>query len=225
MPAPPPTVEDPARGGDRGEAPGAGPVPPVAHIIDDDPAVSIALIAILKSAGVETRSYPSAVAFLELTDAPGPGCIITDLQMPQINGIQLIERLAERGERRPIIVISGSGDISTAVLAMKAGARDFIEKPLRRAALLAVVESAFEVDALGRAPGVPPPPIDDLISMLTPREQLVLRGVVAGQGNKLIAREMGISPRTVEIHRAHVMSKTGAQSLSELVRRAVAAGI
>jgi two-component system response regulator FixJ len=200
-----------------------GPAP-IVHIIEDDRLVSEMLKAMLAGAGIAARAYDSAVDFLAVAEGLGPGCIITDLQMPQIDGIELIGRLAQIGVRRPIIVISGQGGIAAAVLAMKAGARDFIEKPLRRDALLTVVTAAIEADASAGSESSEAG-IDDLVSVLSPREQTVLRGVVAGRGNKVIAYEMGISPRTVESHRAKIMMKTGARSLSDLVRRACLAGI
>jgi two-component system response regulator FixJ len=203
----------------------AGPAP-IVHIIEDDEPVRTMLGGVLASAGIASRPYASAVDFLATAQDIGPGCIVTDLKMPQVDGIELIGRLAEIGVRRPVIVISGHGGIASAVQAMKAGARDFIEKPLRREALLAVVTSAIEADAGASKPEpVAPVANDDLISVLSPRERTVLRGVVAGRGNKVIAYEMGISPRTVETHRANMMMKTGARSLSELVRRAFQAGI
>jgi two-component system response regulator FixJ len=197
---------------------------PIVHIIEDDPLVSRMLSVMLASAGIASRAHASAVDFLETAEGLGPGCIVTDLQMPQVDGIELIGRLARIGVRRPVIVISGRGGIPNAVLAMKAGARDFIEKPLRRQALLPVVVAAIAADARAE-PVVAEPAADDLLSRLSPREQTVLRGVVAGRGNKVIAHEMGISSRTVEAHRAKIMMKTGARSLSELVRRAFLTGV
>jgi two-component system response regulator FixJ len=199
--------------------------PPTVHIIEDDELVGRMLCAMLAAADIACRTYGSSMEFLEIAADIGPGCIITDLLMPQIDGIELIGRLAEMGVRRPIIVISGRGGIAAAVLAMKAGARDFIEKPLRRQALLNVVTAAIEADARAAEPEAPEPVADDLVSVLSPREQTILRAVVAGRGNKVIAYELGISPRTVETHRANVMMKTRARSLSELVRRAYQAGI
>lgn len=231
MPPPSPTPEaatDPVAGLAVEDGAGAGPT---VHIIEDDEPVRAMLGGVLASAGIASRTYASAVDFLATAQGIGPGCIITDLRMPEIDGIELIGRLAEIGVRRPVIVISGRGGIASAVEAMKAGARDFIEKPLRRDALLAVVTSAIDADAQAASQAAEPLAAaqkvadDDLVSVLSPREQTVLRGVVAGRGNKVIAYEMGISPRTVETHRANMMMKTGARSLSELVRRAFLAGI
>jgi two-component system response regulator FixJ len=198
---------------------------PVVQIVEDDELVRGLLAAMLASAGIASRTFASAVDFLDAAADLGPGCIITDLQMPQVDGIELIGRLAQLGVQRPVIVISGRGGVPQAVLAMKAGARDFIEKPLRRQALLDVVAAAIAADARAGQAEASEAVVDDLISVLSPREETVMRGVVAGRGNKTIAYEMGISPRTVEAHRAKIMMKTGARSLSELVRRACLAGI
>ncbi|WP_372786463.1 response regulator transcription factor [Phenylobacterium sp.] len=206
------------------------------QIIDDDPAVRTILGAMLQSVGIATRSYASATAFLAVARDIGPGCIVTDIQMPHIDGFELVRRLVRMGVTRPIIVIAGRGGIPNAVRAMKAGARDFLEKPLRRDALIEAVREAIEADAHPPAaepasadPIVVDQPVvnkvDALISALSAQEQLVFRGVVAGRPNKTMAYELGISPRTIEGYRAKMMVKVGARNVSDLVRLAYRAGL
>jgi two-component system, LuxR family, response regulator FixJ len=196
---------------------------PVVHVIDDDEAMRKSLSFLLDSAGLEAKTYESAIQFLEAGEPVSPGCIVTDVRMPDMNGLELVRRLNERKVSHPIIMITGHGDVPLAVEAMKAGVLDFLEKPFDDDALLSSIRAAL---AGGREAGE-----DDerarfrsMLEQLSPREKDVLTGIVAGKANKVIAYDLGISPRTVEVYRANVMTKTGAGSLSELVRMALLAG-
>jgi len=198
---------------------------PVVHIIDDDDAARDALRFLLEATGLTARTYESAVAFMARFSQLEPGCIVTDVRMPEISGIELLRRVAAKSPRLPVIVITGHGDIALAVEAMKLGAVDFFEKPYDDELLLAAVRSALshreddekrmaaKTEVLGR------------LGDLTARERQVLEGLVAGKANKNIAFDLAISPRTVEIYRANVMTKMKASSLSELVRMALLAGV
>lgn len=200
---------------------------PVVHVIDDDEAMRESLSFLLDTAGLSARAYDSAAAFLEVAQSLDGGCIVTDVRMPEMSGLDLVQRLKERGVTLPVIVITGHGDVPLAVQAMKAGVTDFLEKPFDDEALLAAIRGALA--CTGPAPGVGSGEearrFEALIESLSPREHEVLMGVVAGKANKVIALDLGISPRTVEVYRANVMTKTGAASLSELVRMALLAGV
>ncbi len=196
---------------------------PVVIIVDDDEAVRDSLSFLLDVAGYRTRAFASGTALLEALPplaAADAGCLLLDVRMPEIDGVTTLERLRAAGFQLPAIIMTGHADVPLAVRAMKAGARDFIEKPFSDGAILAAVAQALEAEA--RAPGHA---ALARVATLTPREREVLAGLVAGLPNKSIAYDLGISPRTVEIHRAHVMEKLEARSLSELVRLALAAGI
>jgi two-component system response regulator FixJ len=195
---------------------------PVVHVIDDDDAVRDSIAFLLESAGMVARTYPSAVAFLEAADL-APGCIVTDVRMPEMSGIELVRRLKAAGRRDPVIVITGHADVPLAIEAMKAGVADFIEKPFDDEVLLGAIRTALR-------DGDAPDQVDaeaaeaaKRLATLSVREREVLDGLVAGRANKVIAFDLEISPRTVEVYRANVMMKTGAGSLSELVRMALAA--
>ncbi|MET0273140.1 MAG: response regulator FixJ [Phenylobacterium sp.] len=190
----------------------------VVHVIDDDEAMRDSLCFLLETSSLRARAYESAVQFLEQADDLAPGCIVTDVRMPEMSGLELVRRLKERGVPHPMIVITGHGDVPLAVEAMKAGAVDFLEKPFEEEALLRAIRSALAKGALSAADEAERQRLRDIFDALSPREQEVLQGVVDGKLNKVIAFELGISPRTVEVYRANVMSKTGARGLSELVR-------
>jgi len=190
----------------------------VVHVIDDDPAMRDSLEFLLDSAGVRVRSYESAVAFLERVEALEPGCILTDVRMPQMSGIELIARLKGLGVALPVIVMTGHADVPLAIQAMKAGVVDFIEKPFDDEVLLAAIRTALdEARSRGRREAELSA-IRERLESLSPRERDVLEGLIAGHANKVIANDLGISPRTVEIYRANLMTKMNAASLSDLVR-------
>jgi len=195
------------------------------HVIDDDDAVRDSVAFLLRSAKIEVRTYESATAFLDAAATAGNGCVITDVRMPGMSGVDLLRQLKARGSTMPVIVITGHGDIQLAVEAMKSGATDFLEKPFDDEILLSSVKSALQQleqhahDETGRAE------LCNRVAALSTRERQVLDGLVAGKANKVIAFDLGISPRTVEIYRAHVMTKMNAGSLSELVRMALLAGV
>src|SRR6476646_6892188 len=198
---------------------------PIVYVIDDDDAVRQSLEFLLKTAGVSVRGFESAKAFLDVLPAIKSGCIITDVRMPEITGIDLLRRIKESGLDIPVIVITGRGDISLAVEAMKIGAVDFLEKPFDDDLLVASVRSALNKDASTARQKAEIADIHDRLAALSNRERQVLEGLVAGKANKIIAFDLGISPRTVEIYRANVMTKLEANSLSDLVRMAMTAGI
>lgn len=201
------------------------PSNPVVYVIDDDDAARDALTFLLKAARCEVRAFETATAFLDAVKAPTSGCVITDVRMPEMSGIELLRRLREGGSAVPVILITGHGDIPLAVEAMKLGAVDFFEKPYDDEALLTAVRSTLDqVDDSEKQRAVCAE-LNDRLSTLSNRERQVLEGLVAGKPNKIIAFDHGISPRTVEIYRANVMTKMQASSLSELVRMAMIAGI
>ena len=193
------------------------------HVIDDDDAMRESLGFLLDSAGLSARTYESAVQFLESAVPEGPACIVTDVRMPDMNGLELVRRLRARGVNLPVIVITGHGDVPLAVEAMKAGVVDFLEKPFDDDVFLGSVRAALDTTVRAHQQEADRNRFDAMLSGLSPREKEVLKGVVAGKPNKIIAYELGISPRTVEVYRANVMTKTGASSLSELVRMALLA--
>ncbi len=198
---------------------------PIVYVIDDDDAVRHSLEFLLKTAGVEVRGFESAKPFLEMLPRIETGCIITDVRMPEITGIDLLRRVKESGLDIPVIVITGHGEISLAVEAMKIGAVDFLEKPFDDDLLLASVRSALSKGADTAKHKAEVADIHDKLAALSNRERQVLEGLVAGKANKVIAFDLGISPRTVEIYRANLMTKMAANSLSDLVRMAMTAGI
>jgi two-component system response regulator FixJ len=195
------------------------------HIIDDDEAMRDSLVFLLDTAGIAARASASARAFLDTLSESEPDCVITDIRMPEMTGLDLIKALKAAGRDIPVIVITGHGDVPLAVEAMKAGVIDFIEKPFDDEALLGAVRLALA--GAGRAGDIDPHrrEIAERLAELSPRERDVLRGVIDGKPNKVIAYDHGISPRTVEVYRANLMTKMRASSLSELVRMALIAGI
>jgi len=194
------------------------------HIIDDDDAMRDSLVFLLDTAGFKVAASASAAAFLATIPDAGLGCIVTDIRMPDMTGLELIRALRADGHDYPVIVITGHGDVPLAVEAMKAGVIDFIEKPFDDETLLDAIRIAFRRN--GAETGVSPErqAIVARLEGLSPREREVLAGVIAGKPNKVIAHELGISPRTVEVYRANLMTKMVASSLSELVRMALVAG-
>jgi two-component system response regulator FixJ len=198
---------------------------PIIYVIDDDDAVRQSLEFLLRTAGFTVRSFESAKAFLENIPQLGSSCIITDVRMPDISGIDLLRRVKELDADVPVIMITGHGDISLAVEAMKIGATDFLEKPFDDDQLLAALRSTLSRDAGKAERKAELAEINDKLATLSNRERQVLEGLVAGSANKTIAFDLGISPRTVEIYRANLMTKMTANSLSDLVRMAMMAGL
>jgi two-component system response regulator FixJ len=192
------------------------------HVIDDDAAMRDSLAFLLDVHGFSPRLYESAPAFLAARPDLSGGCIVTDVRMPGMTGLELIRRLKADGIDAPVVVMTGHGDVPLAVEAMKAGVIDFIEKPFSDESLLAAVRSALSHRGGGDAAKRE---AEQRLSQLSPRERDVLIGVVAGKANKVIAYELDISPRTVEVYRANLMSKTAARNISELMRIALAAGL
>jgi two-component system response regulator FixJ len=199
--------------------------PALVHVIDDDEPARQSLAFLLGTAGVEVRTYDSAVAFLNEATGVKTGCVITDVRMPEVSGIDLLHRLKELRVDVPVIVITGHGDVPLAVEAMKIGAFDFLEKPFDDEMLLASVRSALDRQDRDSQRHAERAEIEGRLAALSKRERDVLEGLVAGKANKQIAFDLGISPRTVEIYRANLMTKMQAASLSDLVRMALLAGI
>ena len=193
------------------------------HIIDDDEPTRDSLVFLLASSGFPAKAHESGTAFLNVLPDIAPACVVTDVRMPDIHGIDLLKAVKARRPGTPVIVITGHGDIALAVEAMKLGASDFLEKPYADDAMIAAVERALERNTGARE--------DDKkellarVELLSGRERQVLVGVVAGKTNKVIAQEFDISPRSVEVYRANLMTKMQASNLSHLVRMALLAGI
>jgi two-component system, LuxR family, response regulator FixJ len=197
----------------------------VVHVIDDDEAVRQSLAFLLGTAGIGVQTYESAAAFLRVAPAVEAGCVITDVRMPDISGIELLRRLRELKLGVPVIVITGHGDVPLAVEAMKIGAIDFLEKPFDDEILLASVRSAINQLDREHQRDAERLEIEGRLAALSKRERDVLEGLVAGHANKQIAYDLGISPRTIEIYRANLMTKMQAATLSDLVRMALIAEI
>lgn len=201
------------------------PAEGLVYVIDDDPAMRDSLDFLLESAGLKARLFESAVSFLEALPELGPGCIVSDVRMPNLDGLELLKRLQETNKALPIIIMTGHGDIPLAVEAMKLGAIDFIEKPFEDDRLIGTITAALSGAAQRHKGDAVAADIASRIASLSPRERQVLDGLVAGLSNKLIARDYDISPRTIEVYRANVMTKMQASSISELVRFAIRGGL
>jgi len=197
---------------------------PLVHLIDDDEAIRSAYSFVLEMNDLPARTYGSALEFLAIADTLKSGCIVTDVRMPEMSGLELVRKLKERRVDLPVVMITGHGDVPLAVEAMRAGVIDFIEKPFDDEALLRSIRMALDAKAESDAHVEERQRFERALATLSGRETDVLRGVIAGKMNKVIAYELGISPRTVEVYRANVMSKTHANGLSELVRIALMAG-
>jgi two-component system, LuxR family, response regulator FixJ len=194
-------------------------------VIDDDAAMRDSLAFLLDVNGYKPQVYETADAFLAVASTAGPICVISDIRMPGMNGIELVRKLKRDGSASPVILITGHGDVALAVEAMKAGAADFIEKPFDDTALLEAIRAALEARPAAEGESSPKKEAEARLAGLSPRERDVLQGLVAGKINKVIAHDLSISPRTVEVYRANLMAKTGARSMSELMRLALAAGL
>src|SRR5579871_1268071 len=195
---------------------------PIVDIIDDDPAMRDSLAFLLDVQGFATRTHESAVAFLSVAAREKPDCIVTDIRMPELNGLELVTRLKSDGVTSPVIVITGHGDVALAVEAMKAGVVDFIEKPFSDDVLIGAIRSALERSNQEPATDKAQQEARERLAALSGRERDVLVGLVAGKINKVIAYELSISPRTVEVYRANLMVKMQAKSMSDLMRIALA---
>jgi two-component system, LuxR family, response regulator FixJ len=205
--------------------PTPGPHAPVVHVVDDDPDVRDSLRMLIETTGHRCATYESAEAFLARGASPDPGCALIDIRMPGMDGLALQKALKARGSTVPIVFLTGFGDVSVAVEAMKGGAVDFVEKPCARDLLLAAIGRALAVGEKISQEAAETGKARALVGSLTPREHDVLRLMVAGKPNKVIAHELQISPRTVEIHRARVMDKLAVRSLSEALKIALAADV
>ncbi|MEJ1968221.1 MAG: response regulator FixJ [Rhizomicrobium sp.] len=186
-------------------------------VVDDDADVRDSLRILLESANFLVKAFGSAKEFLA-GNIQSSACLVTDIRMPEMDGLALQEEIVRRKIGLPVVIITGHGDVPLAVRAMKAGAVDFIEKPFDDEMLLASVRRALEIGQKTRSVAAEASAAERLLALLTPRERSVLEQLVVGRSNKVAAYELGISPRTVEIHRAHIMDKMNARSLSDLVR-------
>ena len=191
---------------------------PIVHLIDDDEAVRTSVGFVLEMNDLPARTYGSALEFLEVAQDLKGGCIVTDVRMPEMSGLELVKRLRERGVTLPVVVITGHGDVPLAVEAMRAGVVDFIEKPFDDEVLLRSIRMALDAKVESDVHAEERRRFEEMLATLSGRETEVLRGVIDGKMNKVIAYELGISHRTVDVYRANVMSKTGANGLSDLVR-------
>ncbi|MGL3210319.1 response regulator FixJ [Bradyrhizobium sp. BR 1433] len=194
-------------------------------VIDDDPAVRDSLAFLLDVNGFAVMSYEAATDFLDHLAGSTVDCIVSDIRMPGMSGLELVRKLKADAVACPVILMTGHGDVALAVEAMKAGAVDFIEKPFEDEALLRAIGEALQTQSAPPADGTVKREAEARLVDLSPRERDVLRGLVAGKINKVIAHDLGISPRTVEVYRANLMAKTNVRSMSELMRIAIAAGL
>jgi two-component system, LuxR family, response regulator FixJ len=195
------------------------------HVVDDEDSVRRSASFMLKTSGFAVQTWPSGVAFLKEARHVDPGCVLLDVRMPEMDGLEVQQELHARGIALPVIVLTGHGDVAIAVKAMKAGAIDFLEKPIDSDQLLAAIARGFERIEAGQEAVARAADAQTLIGALTVREREVLEGLAQGYPNKTIAYDLGISARTVEVHRANVMTKLSARSLSEALRIAFSAGM
>lgn len=195
------------------------------HIIDDEESIRRSTGFMLRTSGFAVTTWASGVAFLREAKTVDPGCILLDVRMPEMDGLQVQRELTSRGIGMPVIILTGHGDVATAVEAMRNGAADFLEKPFEKVQLLNALEAGFHRLAHRREELASAREAAIRVAGLTPRERDVLRGLAHGHPNKTIAYDLGISPRTVEVHRANVMSKLDVRSLSDALRIAFAAGL
>lgn len=194
---------------------------PVVHVIDDDDSARGALAFLLEASDYRVRTYDSALAFLAALPSADPGYVVSDIRMPDMTGLELAQQLSERKSGFPVIIVTGHGDIPMAVEAMRTGVVDFLEKPFSEERILAALKRAGRVKAHEGPPGEAHVEIQARLDSLSERERQVLDRVITGHPNKVIARDLGISPRTVEIYRAKLMTKMQADNLASLVRMAL----
>ncbi len=197
----------------------------VVHVVDDDPAIRQSVGFMLRKAGYTVETYPTGTAFLKAATLTTEGCVLLDVRMPDTDGLEVQARLAQRGIGLPIIMLTGHGDVTLAVRAIKAGAIEFLEKPFERVALIAAIEQALDQAARHGRNELAAADAVVRLAALTARERDVLDGMVLGRPNKLIAFDLSIATRTVEVHRANLMEKLSARSLSDVLRIAFAAGL
>ncbi|SFG17818.1 two component transcriptional regulator, LuxR family [Novosphingobium sp. CF614] len=195
------------------------------YLVDDDEAIRRSASFMLRTSGYAVTTFGTGIEFLEAVDELEPGCVLLDVRMPEISGLEVQQVLRDRGIAHPVVVMTGHGDVTVAVQAMKAGAVDFIEKPFDKAVLLEAIEDGFTRIAQAGSSMARREEAQARLRVLTPRETDVLEGLVRGHPNKTIAYDLGISPRTVEVHRANLMQKLEVASLSEALRVAFAAGL
>lgn len=198
---------------------------PLVHLVDDDEAIRRAGSALLRTSGFTVKTYASGVELLAVSDQLTSGCILLDVRMPEMDGLEVLKALRDRFILLPVIIITGHGDVTLAVQAMRAGALNFIEKPFSKLDLLAALREGFSELASAASRQVRSDEANARLHLLTRRERDVLEGLVKGHPNKTIGYDLGISPRTVEIHRANVMLKLQATNFSDLLRTAFAAGV
>lgn len=195
------------------------------HLVDDEEAIRRSAGFLLKTSGFEVRTYASGVEFLREARTAEPGCILLDVRMPEMDGLEVQRELNARGVSMPVVVLTGHGDVTIAVQAMKQGAVDFLEKPFEKELLLNALDMAYKRLEAAEEASTSEQQARVRLAALTPRELDVLRGLVRGHPNKTIAYDLNISPRTVEVHRANLMTKLDVRSLSEALRIAFAAGL
>lgn len=193
-------------------------VQPVVYVVDDQEAVLRSLRRLVESVGLETRTFETPSAFLAAFDPGRPGCVILDLRLPEMSGLEVQERLAAAGHRTPVVIVTGHGDVSTAVRAMKAGAVDFVQKPVNDQELVDIVQRCVAEDVARRCESDDARDLLARFNTLTPRERDVMRLVIAGKSSKEAARELGVSPKTVDVHRGNLMQKLAVRSAVDLAR-------
>ena len=197
----------------------------IVHIIDDDDAVRTSVATLLEIHGFSTRVYESGIEFLKRVEPSGPSCALIDLKMPELDGLALLQKIMESNNKIPVVMMTGFGEVATAVKAMKAGAADFLQKPLDQAELLTILNRLFSDSQVMAELQEQKKQAQARLNKLTDRERDVFKGLVVGKTNKGIARELGISPRTVEVHRAKMMEKLEAITMSDVVRLALMLGL
>lgn len=201
----------------------AAAAPPIVSVVDDEPTIQQLFVKLCRLEGLAVRTWTKGADFLTDFDASQPGCLVLDLNLPDMTGLQVLEQLAKRGCQIPVVFMSGLANVSQAVAALKLGSLDFVEKPFAIDDMLAAIRRAIESDRQRREAEQQQLHLRERFAALTPRETEVMDLVVQGHANKTVAATLGVSPKTVEVHRANVMRKTGASSLAELVRMKIAA--